>query len=614
MVIRRPLVINDGLISDLREGDTVNVGVSTTTLLGVSGLAGGDLLSNNPRIDTQLLPNPSGVIFVGDAIGLDGVAQVTSEVAIASGNAAAVLASDALASGNNSLVVASAALASGNAALTELDGLVLASNDIRVEASAAVASGMPVGFDDSGKVAPVRTILSPGYKDPMVFGAPGVAFESNTIITVASVYDSFNKKVVIFYRLDDASDYGYAIVGTVANDSITFGTPVVFASTVTTVYDAAFDPDTNQIVVVYRDVTADSGVCIVGAVSGDTISFGTSVVFLNARVLVARVVYDTLEKKAVLIYEDNTTAEIRGRVGTVSSLSISLGAAAVLDNTLANTTALDAAYDAGNQVVAWFADNSTTDLRLGIATVTGTSISVDDTAVIYSGNGFAPSLVYAPNQQLVLGAYEAVGARAFTADLSGGTISVVADVLVSTSDILGTSLTYDSTASLPVLAYNDNTVSSGVARIVEPSGTTINVYSGAYIDDGTIYLSALCYAADANRVVLAQRRISDTFGVAYVASGIVNVEQTPLLAGKSNYVGISQSTVASGSTCLVNLPGKQYIDPDASLSKGSFYYLNPVATGITTDSALPPAWEGDVPYTYIGKATSSSGLLLLDCL
>jgi len=109
MVVRRPLVLASGLLSELPPGDTT-VGGAVGTLTAGSGLSGGGDLSSNQRVDVSLAPNPSGLIFVGDALGLDGAAA-------ASGNAALSLGSTALASGNAGLSLASTALASGNAAL-----------------------------------------------------------------------------------------------------------------------------------------------------------------------------------------------------------------------------------------------------------------------------------------------------------------------------------------------------------------------------------------------------------------------------------------------------------------------------------------------------------------
>jgi len=88
MASRRPLVIINGATSELPPGDSVE-GASAGTLVAGSGLSGGGALTGGTvTVDLSLAPNPSGLIFVGDALGLDGAAQVTANTALASGIAA----------------------------------------------------------------------------------------------------------------------------------------------------------------------------------------------------------------------------------------------------------------------------------------------------------------------------------------------------------------------------------------------------------------------------------------------------------------------------------------------------------------------------------------------
>ena len=87
MVLRKPLVTISGVTSELPPNDTI-AGASVGSLTAGSGLSGGGSLESNQRIDISIAPNPSGLIFVGDALGLDGAAQVTASTALASGIAA----------------------------------------------------------------------------------------------------------------------------------------------------------------------------------------------------------------------------------------------------------------------------------------------------------------------------------------------------------------------------------------------------------------------------------------------------------------------------------------------------------------------------------------------
>ena len=87
MASRKPLILLSGVSAELPPGDTV-VGAQAGILTAGSGLAGGGDLSTNQRVDVSLAAAPSGLIFVGNQLGLDGAAQRAAETAQASGNAA----------------------------------------------------------------------------------------------------------------------------------------------------------------------------------------------------------------------------------------------------------------------------------------------------------------------------------------------------------------------------------------------------------------------------------------------------------------------------------------------------------------------------------------------
>lgn len=84
MASYRPLVLISGVINQLPPND----GVIGGELTAGSGLSGGGIIQAGSRIDVDLAPNPSGLIFVNGALGIDGHAQ-------ASGNAALFLANQA---------------------------------------------------------------------------------------------------------------------------------------------------------------------------------------------------------------------------------------------------------------------------------------------------------------------------------------------------------------------------------------------------------------------------------------------------------------------------------------------------------------------------------------
>lgn len=143
MVSRRPLVLASGLLSELPPGDTV-VGADVTvgTLTAGSGLSGGGNLATNQRVDVSLVANPSGIIFVGNQLGLDGVAQRTADTALSSGNAAL----------SNTATLFSRSLTAGSGLL----GGGTLSSDLRFDANISTQAVAQSGTDNTTLMTPLR--------------------------------------------------------------------------------------------------------------------------------------------------------------------------------------------------------------------------------------------------------------------------------------------------------------------------------------------------------------------------------------------------------------------------------------------------------------------------
>lgn len=616
MTTRRPLVLNNGLVSELLDGDTVSAGTSTTEVIAGSGLAGGGPISSSPQLDVALAPNPSGVIYVGDALGLDGVAQATANTALASGSDAAVLASNALASGNNSLVVGTAALASGNAALGLVPTLTGGGPlQTRLVAGSAVASGNIVGVDDGGRVQAVRTQTIEGPSFP----SPAVVFESADSAYISTSYDSTNNRVIVAYQDVANSLYGTAVVGTVSGTSISFGTAVVFESASTydiyTVYNSA----ANRVVIVYQDAGNISyGTAIVGTVSGTSVSFGTAVVFNSGSTSSISATYDSTNNRVVISYRNAASGGfLTSIVGTVSGTSISFGTAVVFLS--ANSGGTSITYDSSNNKVVVAYRDSTNSLygTAKVGTVSGTSISFGTAVVFESADCAYLSTTYDSTNGKVIISYEDLGNASYgttvVGTVSGTSISFGTAIVFASgrSDYIST--TYDFTSNRVVITYQGAGSSRlGYITVGSVSGTSISFFGTVlFASARTEYISTV-YNSTNNRVVIAYRDAGNlNYGTAIVSDALYSQFYYPTINSFLNVLGISQSTVASGSPCLVNLPGSLYNRPAANLTPGAFYYADPATSSITTTTTKPSYWNGQVPWNYIGRAVSTSGLMLL---
>ena len=194
------------------------------------------------------------------------------------------------------------------------------SGEFKAVASGTLPSGKPVVVNADGTVSVVG------------IGAASIGsatkWVSGESIYISATYDSNSDRVVIAYRNSSSGDNGFAVVGTVSGTSISFGTPVTFnsGSSSTNFSSIVFDSNSNKVVISYQDGGNSSyGTAIVGTVdpSDNSISFGTEVVFNSANSDGMTSTFDTSANKVIIAYRDQGSSRGEAIVGTVSGTSIS---------------------------------------------------------------------------------------------------------------------------------------------------------------------------------------------------------------------------------------------------------------------------------------------------
>jgi len=226
MAEKSPLVFVDGGFSQLPPGDSID-GVAFGSLVAGSGLVGGgDLTTGSKRLDVGLTASPSGLIFVGDALGLDGVDQVTANTALASGNAGLTRSVAALTSGVAAQNAAATALASGNAALNAAVNFQN-SNSLTFTAASTVQRGNPVGLDAGGRIQVV------------VSGRPTINSQNNFIGVAQSTVASGSSITVLLPDVIDfnqtglSTGYFYYVNPTTSGFTTTSGQPTAWSGAYT---------------------------------------------------------------------------------------------------------------------------------------------------------------------------------------------------------------------------------------------------------------------------------------------------------------------------------------------------------------------------------------------
>ena len=165
-----------------------------------------------------------------------------------------------------------------------------------------------IAYQDAGNNGYGTAIVGTVSGTSISFGSPTV-FASNYIgLQISAVYDSSNGKVVIAYQ--GASDYGRVRVASVSGTSISFGDEVVFNSALTYHISATFDSSNGKVVIAYQDWGNNYyGTVILGTVSGTSISFGTPVVFASSDSEMISVVHDFTNNKVAIAYQDDGNSE-----------------------------------------------------------------------------------------------------------------------------------------------------------------------------------------------------------------------------------------------------------------------------------------------------------------
>ena len=269
------------------------------------------------------------------------------------------------------------------------------SGTVEVVASGTIPNGATVIINTDGTVGIVTLVPS----NTPTFGS-AVVFESALSNHVSATFDSTNNKVVVAYQDSPNSFNGTAIVGTVSGTSISFGTPVVFASVSTAAIAAVFDSSNNKVVIGYDDGSSgDHGHAIVGTVSGTSISFGSAVEYEVGDTNDVVATFDSSSNKVVFAYTDgNNSDQGTAIVGTVSGTSISFGTAVTFGS---GTSISDKSitYDSNsNKIIIAYADGSASDEgNVVVGTVSGTSISFGSEVVFESGGVKTTATVFDTN-------------------------------------------------------------------------------------------------------------------------------------------------------------------------------------------------------------------------
>jgi len=493
---------------------------------------------------------------------------------------------------------------------SQLTNLPAAGSSLEATASGTLADGSKVIVNTDGTVS---VAAQTGSASPSA-GSTSAMNSARTDWTSAT-YDSTNNRVVIAYRSYTSFWHVAAVAGTVnaSNNSITFGTPVVVASNQLSYTSTAYDSTNDRVVITYMDgANSNYGTAVVGDVdpSNNSITFGTPVVYNSARSDYPTATFDSANGKVVFSYRDHGNSGYgTARVGEInpSNNSISFPSSEVVFES-ASTSYIGATFDSANgKIVIGFANNSSPHRGKGVVgEVSGTSITFG-TPVIFDSTArteYATPIYDSSTNRIVIAYRDGNNTDrgvAVVGEVSGTSINFGTPVVFDTDRIFTPTAVYDSVNQKVVIGYTDSGNSyygTAIVATVYPSNNNITFGSPtvfAPLDNS--YLAA-AYDSTNKRVVYGYMNssTSDYYGGAVVYA--VNTLSTNLTA--ENYIGISNGAYSDGQTATIQLIGS-VDDAQSSLTPGQKYYVQNDGTLSTTAGS---------PSVLAGKAISSTKLAI----
>ena len=441
-------------------------------------------------------------------------------------------------------------------------------------AQGTLASGVTVGLRSDGKVEAISGVTQ-------VIGSGSAYFQASSSNNYAeSAYDTANDKVVVVYRAGGNNDYGSAVVGTVSGNTISWGTPVVFSSSSTRYTSIAFDSSNNKSVIAYAPLGDSSrGTAIVGTVSGTSISFGSPTVFDSGfNMEGSSCVFDTSNNKVVIAYDYGNGPAGKAIVGTVSGTGISFGSATTFMTV--NPTYIDATFDSNsNKVVVTYKNSGSNQyLYVIVGTVSGTSISFGTPVVMSSANNFVVKITFDSVANKVIGVYGTGGlGDVVVGTVSGTSISFGTPVPVIPASATGINqaaygVTFDPIANKVVILFQDgsNSPYSTYLSVGTVSGTSISMEAPVLVSNQNNNELSAVYDPDSNKVVGVWR-----FGTTGGQGAVITIGST----NATSFVGITDQAISSAAT------GKVVCKGGAITNTGLLPFAPVAGTPVTFEAA-----------------------------
>ena len=458
-------------------------------------------------------------------------------------------------------------------------------------ASGTLPNGKPVVLKADGTVEVVAEIAAS-------LGSAASTFTGGLGLSVSMLTDT-----TFVGCGNDAGNSGIAacVIGTVSGGNITFGTQVSAGTSASPETIQVQAISATQFVVIYKDTSNGNKGTVVGAtVSGNSITFGTAVIFESGQTSLnpENVCTPLSDTQFVIVFEDaSNSSKAKAIVGTINSSNVvSIGATNVFATPNSSKYSVVSALSSTKIAIAW-SDTPTGPAqgKVCIGTVSGTSISFGS-AVVYDSPQIIRQSIAALSETKFVIAYQTnftttpkIG-KAIIGTVSGTTITLGTPTTFTSTDLGNNFPSVVKISDIEFSIVYPGTSGYGNIILGSVAGTSITydtpvVYTSSYINN---FYST--YSATSGIVIGYD--LTDFTSVAY------SLRSTNLTS--TNFVGMPDAAYSSGATATVVAKGGVSLN-QTSLTIGTTYYVQ-------EDGTL--ATSADTISVEAGRAISATSILL----
>ena len=497
-----------------------------------------------------------------------------------------------------------------------LTNLPASGNVISGIASGAIASDKCMGLAHDGKILQIDLLSTP--KDPPTNTGNEKQFQNSNSYNMEVLYEPDANRFLNVFSADNQLRFnviGFSASGTPANSnsalvSSSFGNPN--SNVGVDNISACYDTTNNKCFVIFHDNTySDRARCIVGTMTPDesnqegSMAWGSPVDVTTGGGDYVYSCYDSTNNKIIVTYRNRSNNYLQARVGAISGNSITFGSELTITTDNSRNTACVHDVSANKILITW--ENVTQSQKMYgvVGTISGNSMTfgtIQDLNDGSSGMDLYTSMCYDPDGQQTLALYKGSSAypHARVFKISGTTITGYTKAQVYGGASSSYNIVYDTTDNRAVVFYEafSNSQAPRVVGITI-SGTSLSV--GSFMEPRTNSGESTAGAVDNKGNALVSYRANAghcrKVKVSTVSGNIGNAYQ---------YVGFADTSYTNGQTVTVRTVGNT-TDNLSGLTTSSVYYVQGNGTINTSwDSVNFASFASNTPVA--GRAISSTTL------